>query len=449
MKNLFKYLSAFALAGMVGLGAMNVSAEECSAGEVEHTNYYLFLDINPASYYAANIPTSGAALLSHYTGADKYNTINKQKVISEGNLAVKSSSKSTFPSETGWTIAQYWQAYYDAYTYRDRTTLSYTPAGQNVSYFMHVEWYKYEDNNFSGGEKRTHGDMDSVEPLMTLLKNNYSNIGATELATKGTSLPDTKISYNANLATLEDPYIRMNVERNFDQTDKLEGVLLGSEKQVYSPAVYYITYCKSDGTGGGETPSTEKTIIYDKNTTEAVDNMPGNQTFKGNCINLDSKRPSRNGFQFLGWSRNATAATAEYSPGQEYCGDSVTLHAIWKKIENNEDGSITIKYDANGGKDAPSDQIIPAGKCDNITTAKPTRENFRFMGWSTNASAVDKDSTYDPGSQYCASSGNITLYAVWGPQTGLSAHFVAFSVVTIAAGAALAVAKKKDLFKQI
>lgn len=49
MKNIFKYLSAFAIAGAVGLQVANAeTVKECKPGEEIHTNYYMFLESDTA-----------------------------------------------------------------------------------------------------------------------------------------------------------------------------------------------------------------------------------------------------------------------------------------------------------------------------------------------------------------------------------------------------------------
>ncbi len=75
------------------------------------------------------------------------------------------------------------------------------------------------------------------------------------------------------------------------------------------------------------------TITYNKNTTSAVSNMPGNQTkTHGISINLSNTIPSRSGYTFKGWSASATqTGSGEYQPGAIYSQDAnITLYAVWK-----------------------------------------------------------------------------------------------------------------------
>lgn len=69
-----------------------------------------------------------------------------------------------------------------------------------------------------------------------------------------------------------------------------------------------------------------------------------------------------------------------------------------------------VKYNANGGKNAPSNQYFVSGKSVTISSAKPTREKYVFKGWST-----DSDSSkvkYKAGNKYDKDK-NLYLYAVW------------------------------------
>ncbi len=69
-----------------------------------------------------------------------------------------------------------------------------------------------------------------------------------------------------------------------------------------------------------------------------------------------------------------------------------------------------IIYDANGGEGAPSNQTKEQGVNLTLSTIKPTKEGYTFIGWSTNRTATT--ATYQPGDEYELDT-DITLYAVW------------------------------------
>ena len=76
--------------------------------------------------------------------------------------------------------------------------------------------------------------------------------------------------------------------------------------------------------------------------------------------------------------------------------------------------SITVSYDANGGTGAPSAQGKVAGKPILLSTQIPTRPGYRFLGWSTSATATK--ALYASGGSYTADT-SIKLYAVWEKET--------------------------------
>lgn len=72
--------------------------------------------------------------------------------------------------------------------------------------------------------------------------------------------------------------------------------------------------------------------------------------------------------------------------------------------------SYTVSYNANGGSGAPSSQTKWYGKTLTLSSVKPTRAGYTFLGWSTSSTATS--ATYAAGGSYTANSG-AALYAVW------------------------------------
>lgn len=148
---------------------------------------------------------------------------------------------------------------------------------------------------------------------------------------------------------------------------------------------------------------TSYTVKYNAN---GGSGAPGNQTkWKDQALTLSSTKPTRTGYSFLGWSTSSTATSATYSAGGSYTANSAaTLYAVWKA------NTYTIRYDANGGSNAPANQTKTYGVDLTLTTSKPTRTNYNFKGWATTASATTP--AYSSGGTYKANSA-ATLYAVW------------------------------------
>lgn len=132
---------------------------------------------------------------------------------------------------------------------------------------------------------------------------------------------------------------------------------------------------------------------------------PGQQTkYYGKNLTLSSTKPSRTGYTFQGWATSSTGGVT-YASGATYSANSaVTLYAVWKA------NTWTVKYDANGGSGAPGDQTKTYGQTLTLSSTKPTRTNYNFLGWGTSAASTTV--AYAPGADYTGNSA-ITLYAIW------------------------------------
>lgn len=71
--------------------------------------------------------------------------------------------------------------------------------------------------------------------------------------------------------------------------------------------------------------------------------------------------------------------------------------------------SYTVSYNANGGSGAPGSQTKYQGYTLTLSSTRPTRSGYEFLGWSTSSSG---SVSYSPGSSYTSDSGT-TLYAIW------------------------------------
>jgi len=69
----------------------------------------------------------------------------------------------------------------------------------------------------------------------------------------------------------------------------------------------------------------------------------------------------------------------------------------------------TVSYNANGGTGSPGSQKKIYGSNLTLSSARPTRDGYVFMGWATSSAG---EVSYMPGSTYGADV-DITLYAVW------------------------------------
>lgn len=72
--------------------------------------------------------------------------------------------------------------------------------------------------------------------------------------------------------------------------------------------------------------------------------------------------------------------------------------------------TYTVNYNANGGTGAPDGQIKYHNQNLTLSSIKPTRTGYTFLGWSTSSTATS--ATYSAGGSF-TSNANTTLYAVW------------------------------------
>lgn len=133
---------------------------------------------------------------------------------------------------------------------------------------------------------------------------------------------------------------------------------------------------------------------------------PGKQTkWKDQTLVLSTVKPTRTGYSFLGWSTSSSATSATYAAGANYTANAAaTLYAVWKA------NTYIVKYNANGGTGAPSNQTKTYGVALTLSSTKPTRTNYNFLGWATSASATTFE--YSAGGKYTENRAT-TLYAVW------------------------------------
>lgn len=147
---------------------------------------------------------------------------------------------------------------------------------------------------------------------------------------------------------------------------------------------------------------TSYTVSYNAN---GGSGAPSAQTkWYGKSLTLSTVKPTRTGYSFQGWATSASGSVS-YAAGASYTSNAaITLYAVWKA------NTYTIKYNANGGTGAPSSQTKTYGVTLKLSTTKPTRDKYNFLGWATSASATTPK--YASGANYTTNAA-ATLYAVW------------------------------------
>ena len=128
---------------------------------------------------------------------------------------------------------------------------------------------------------------------------------------------------------------------------------------------------------------------------------------------LSDKKPTRHGYNFVRWNTKADGTGTSYEVKGNYNhdqnGGTVTLYAIWTPWVH------TVHYDAKGGDQSivPNDQKKTYGQSMNVATKVPTRNEYKFLGWTT---GKDGSGTfYNPGDAYYHDQNGqtVTLYAKW------------------------------------
>lgn len=155
------------------------------------------------------------------------------------------------------------------------------------------------------------------------------------------------------------------------------------------------------------------TISYDANGGNGAPDAQSYTYAESGTTILSAIVPVKPGYDFLGWSTDASASTALYSAGGAYSrniSSDVTLYAVWKPTE-----FCTLSYDMNGGMGTIEDQKHIRYTASILSNIKPNRENYVFTGWSLTKNATKAD--YLLGGKCVLdefeNESTVPLYAVW------------------------------------
>ncbi len=127
----------------------------------------------------------------------------------------------------------------------------------------------------------------------------------------------------------------------------------------------------------------------------------------------ESLHLARENYDFVGWNiyeeQNWAMYTAETTynaglTGEE--GATVVLYAAWL-----EKPIYSLYYDANGGYGAPSTVQLHLDESVTISSEKPERDDYTFLGWALSGSAEKAE--YYPEGEFTMGDGSVTLFAVW------------------------------------
>jgi len=80
------------------------------------------------------------------------------------------------------------------------------------------------------------------------------------------------------------------------------------------------------------------TVSYDAG--EGIGAPPAQIKTHDEPLTISSAKPTRSGYEFLGWSASSSSNIVEYLPGDAYLDNQdVTLYAVWKKISQDDPGT--------------------------------------------------------------------------------------------------------------
>lgn len=124
---------------------------------------------------------------------------------------------------------------------------------------------------------------------------------------------------------------------------------------------------------------------------------------------------TRTGYTFIGWAKSASATTPAYDDGESVSdltttsGGTVNLYAVWQA------NNYTIKFNKNGGTGSMANLAMTYGTAKALTANAFQRVNYKFIGWSTTASATTATYTDKQSVSNLTSTpdGTVNLYAVW------------------------------------
>lgn len=173
---------------------------------------------------------------------------------------------------------------------------------------------------------------------------------------------------------------------------------------------YYYACLQFNANGGSGAPSTQ----YGEGLSSSV------------YFTIPYVEPTRDGYEFLGWSFASDSTEGTYPMGTTLAvlGSTTgynyyTLYAVWGKKD--EYYYVNVTLNSNGGSGADGTYIYYAANSPHVLmqfpTATPTRSGYAFVGWSRSPSGTAEyfggewyylvsDSTVHPGT-------NHTFYAVW------------------------------------
>lgn len=151
--------------------------------------------------------------------------------------------------------------------------------------------------------------------------------------------------------------------------------------------------------GKEETYSVSYNANGGTNAPQGVENISGDYT-------ITTQEPQRDGFAFLGWSKNPKATTAEYSAGATITlTENVTLYAVWSKGTY----SVTVTTYPEGAGTVTGNALKPDGVEVFVTTTR--NPGYVFKNWTVKSGGVNLSNSTNTTTSFTMPKNSVELVA--------------------------------------
>ncbi|CDE09098.1 putative uncharacterized protein [Bacillus sp. CAG:988] len=309
-------------------------------------------------------------------------------------------SSTTVTTASNHTIYAHWRANTYMVTYNANNG-SVSPASKNVTYgssYGTLAKPSRTGYNFDGWyTSATGGTLITSSTQVTTASNHtiYAHWSANGLtvnfdANGGSVSPSSKsVTYGSTYGTLPTPSKSGNRFTGW-YTAKVGGTKIEPSTTVTTlenHTLYAhwtgITYFITLDPNGGSVSTTFKMVTFNSN----YGTLP---------------KPSRSGYNFLGWFTAKEGGTEVTSSTRMTTPKNHTLYAHWSV------DSFTVTFNANGGSVSPSSKSVTYGATYG-TLPTPSRTGYKFLGWYTSKTGGTKVTS----STKVTNGKNHTLYAQW------------------------------------
>ena len=188
--------------------------------------------------------------------------------------------------------------------------------------------------------------------------------------------------------------------------DKDVKITAGTDGTVFTASITVYAYWVEDTTPPG--PGDQFTVTFDSQGGSAV----ASQTVAGGGKVTQPTNPTRTGYTFAGWFKEAACTTA-WNFGTDTVAGNTTLYAKWTSNGTTPPGpgdQFTVTFDPNGGTGGGPLVTGTDGRLEALPGI-PVRAGYVFEGWYTAVSGGTQVTTATVFTQ------NVTVYARWRSQT--------------------------------